>query len=193
MNWEEVIREYIKKSLSGESGHDYEHTIRVYNMCIRLAELEGADVEILKAASLLHDIARPAEATIGISHSIKGAEMAKNILKETNFPEPKIDNVCKVIKSHRFTEGIEPQEIEEMILRDADRLDALGAIGIARAFIFGGKNGRSLKESVKHFHEKLLQLKEGMYTVSAYNISVERHKFMEQFLDRLQKEIVGEA
>ena len=193
MNWEEVVKDYIKKSLSGESGHDFEHTIRVYNLCIKLAKLEGADIEVIKAASLLHDIARPLEATLGISHSIKGAEVARNILKDTDFPETKIDEVCKVIGTHRFTEGIEPQEIEEKILRDADRLDAMGAIGIARAFMFGGKNGRSLRESIKHFYDKLLTLKDKVHTVSAYNISVQRHKFMEEFLDRLQKEIVGES
>ncbi len=192
MNWEKGIRDYIKKSLSGESGHDYEHTLRVYNLCIKLAELEGADVDVLKAASLLHDIARPLEATTGVSHSIKGAEIARNILKKINFPETKIDKVCKVIRTHRFTEGIEAQEIEEKILNDADRLDALGAIGIARAFMFGGKNGRSLKETIQHFNDKLLNLKDKMYTTSAYNISFERHKFMEQFLDRLQKELMGE-
>ncbi|MGQ9720825.1 MAG: HD domain-containing protein [Candidatus Jordarchaeum sp.] len=193
MNWEKVVRNNIKKILSGESGHDYEHTLRVYDLCIKLGKLEGADVEVLKAASLLHDIARPVEESIGVSHSIKGAEIARNILKETDFPKNKIEKVCRVIRTHRFTEGIEPQETEEKIMRDADRLDALGAIGIARAFIFGGKNGRSLTESVKHFHDKLLKLKDKMYTKSTYDMAVERHKFMEQFLDRLQKEIVGEA
>nr|MDO8083070.1 HD domain-containing protein [Candidatus Freyarchaeota archaeon] len=193
MNWEEAVTNTVKKRLSGEDGHDYEHTLRVYNLCVKLAELEGADVEVLKAASLLHDIARPLEETSGVSHSVKGAEIARNILKQTDFPETKIEKVCKVIITHRFSEGGEAQEIEEKILQDSDRLDAMGAIGIARAFMFGGKNGRSLKESVEHFHDKLLRLKDEMYTTSAYNISVQRHEFMEKFLDRLKKEIEGEA
>jgi uncharacterized protein len=193
MSWEEVVMDAVKKSLSGEGGHDYEHTLRVYNLCVKLAEIEGADVEVLKAASLLHDIARPLESTTGVSHSLKGAEIARNILKQTNFPETKIERVCKVIRKHRFSEGEEAQEIEEMILQDSDRLDAMGAIGIARAFIFGGKSGRSLKESVEHFHDKLLRLRDKMHTTSAHNISVQRHKFMEKFLDRLRKEVEGEA
>ncbi|WXG40019.1 MAG: HD domain-containing protein [Candidatus Freyarchaeum deiterrae] len=193
MEWEEAVMNAVKKSLSGEGGHDYDHTLRVYNLCLKLGELEGADIEVLKAASLLHDIARPLEETSGVSHSIKGAEIAGNILKQTDFPETKIEKVCGVIRKHRFSEGVEAREIEAQILQDADRLDASGAIGIARAFMFGGGNGRSLKESVKHFHDKLLQLKDEMHTTSAYNISVQRHEFMEKFLDRLQKEIEGEA
>lgn len=192
MKWEESVWKIVKKVLSDESGHDYEHTLRVYNLAIKLAELEGADVEVIKAASLLHDIARPLEATLKVSHSVKGAEIAKKILKETEFPDIKIEKVCKVIRTHRFTEGVEPQEIEERILCDADRLDAIGAIGIARAFMFGGKNERSLEETIKHFHDKLLTLKNKMHTKGAYNMSVQRHKFMEKFLDRLQKEILGE-
>jgi uncharacterized protein len=193
MNWEKVVMDAVKKSLSGEGGHDYEHTLRVYNLCMKLAELEGADMEVIKAASLLHDIARPIESTAGVSHSIKGAEMARDILKQTDFPKEKIEKVCNVIRTHRFSEELKAQEIEEAILRDSDRLDAIGAIGIARAFMFGGENGRSLKESVKHFHDKLLRLKDEMHTKSAYSISVQRHEFMEKFLDRLQKEIEGEA
>lgn len=191
MSWEEVVMNIVKKSLSGEGGHDYEHTIRVYNLCVKLAELEGADVEILKAAALLHDVARPLESTTGFSHSVKGAEIARNILKQTDFPEIKIERVCKVIRTHRFSEKEEAQELEEKILQDSDRLDAMGAIGIARVFIFGGKNGRSLKESIEHFHDKLLQLKDKMHTLSAYNLSIQRHKFMEEFLERLKKEIEG--
>ncbi|MEM3585961.1 MAG: HD domain-containing protein [Candidatus Jordarchaeaceae archaeon] len=192
MSWEEAVMDIVKKSLSGEGGHDYEHTLRVYSLCVKLAELEGADVEILKAASLLHDIARPLEKTESISHSVIGAEIARDILKQTGFPETKIEKVCKVIRTHRFSEGEEAQEIEEKILQDSDRLDAMGAIGIARAFMFGGKNGRSLKETLEHFHYKLLRLREKMYTSSAYNISIRRHEFMEKFLERLQKEMEGE-
>lgn len=193
MKWEETVMYTVKKSLSGKGGHDYEHTLRVYNLCVKLAELEGADVEVLKAASLLHDIARPLESTGSVSHSVKGAEIARNILKQTDFPETKIEKVCKVIRKHRFSERGEAQEIEEKILQDSDRLDAMGAIGIARAFMFGGENGRSLKESIEHFHDKLLRLRDKMYTTSAHVISVQRHEFMEKFLDSLQKEIEGVA
>ncbi|MEM2958696.1 MAG: HD domain-containing protein [Candidatus Freyarchaeota archaeon] len=192
MSWEKTIMDAVKKYLRGEGGHDYEHTLRVYNLCMKLAKLEGGEVEVLKAASLLHDIARPLELTSGVSHAIKSAEIAEQILRQTDFPEIKIEKVCRIIRTHRFTEGIEARELEEKILRDADRLDAMGAIGIARAFMFGGKNGRSLEETIKHFREKLLVLKEKMYTNNAKKISIGRHEFMEQFLDRLQKEVLGE-
>jgi uncharacterized protein len=192
MSWEKKVMDNVKNYLQGEGGHDYEHTLRVYNLCMKLAKLEGGEVEVLKAASLLHDIARPLELKSGVSHAIKSAEIAEQILRQTDFPEIKIEKVCRVIRTHRFTEGIEARELEEKILRDADRLDAMGAIGIARAFMFGGKNGRSLEETIKHFHEKLLVLKEKMYTDNAKKISIERHKFMEQFLDKLQKELLGE-
>lgn len=192
MSWEKKVMDTVKNYLQGEGGHDYEHTLRVYNLCMKLAKLEGGEVEVLKAASLLHDIARPLELTLGVSHAIKSAEIAEQILRQTDFPEIKIEKVCRVIRTHRFTEGIEARELEEKILRDADRLDAMGAIGIARAFMFGGKNGRSLEETIKHFREKLLVLKEKMYTNNAKKISIERHKFMEQFLDRLKKEVLGE-
>ena len=192
MSWEKTVMDNVKNYLQGEGGHDYEHTLRVYNLCMKLAKLEGGEVDVLKAASLLHDIARPLELTAGVSHAIKSAEIAEQILRQTDFPEIKIEKVCRVIRTHRFTEGIEARELEEKILRDADRLDAMGAIGIARAFMFGGKNGRSLEETIKHFQEKLLVLKEKMYTENAKKISIERHKFMEQFLDKLQKELLGE-
>ena len=193
MEWERVVLEFVRERLSGEGGHDYEHTLRVYSLCMKLAELEGGvDIQVLKAASLLHDVARPLEHKLGVSHATKSAEIAKEILEGTDFPGGKIEKVCRVIRSHRFTEGVEPQDLEGKILQDADRLDAIGAIGIARAFMFGGKTGRSLDESVRHFHEKLLKLRDEMHTESAYRISVKRHEFMEKFLDRLEKEIRGE-
>jgi uncharacterized protein len=114
-------------------------------------------------------------------------------LKQTDFPETKIERVCRVIRTHRFSEEEEAEELEEKILQDSDRLDAMGAIGIARAFMFGGKNGRSLKESIEHFQDKLLHLRDKMHTSSAYNISIQRHEFMEKFLERLKREIEGVA
>ncbi len=217
----EKIRRIVEKELSC-SAHDMEHVMRVYKLCMRLAENEKVDLDVLKAAALLHDIARVKEdkdKTGKVDHAVLGAEMAERILKELNFPKEKIGKVKHCILAHRFRSEIKPKTKEAKILFDADKLDVLGAIGIARAFMIAGEynermyadvdieeyikenlvgakpDGR-IKDVSKHapnleFETKFKHIPKKLYTKKAKEIAKERMKFMEEFFKRLKEEIEG--
>ena len=186
------------------SHHDKYHIERVYNLALRIAQEEKADTDTIKAAVLLHDIARAMEDEGKISnHASEGAKMARKILTEVNFPKQKIPNVIHCIQTHRFRKRLTPKTLEARILQDADRLDIIGAIGIARVFTRGGwsntpihdpkikpkaqYDGKS-KTSTNHIQEKLLNIKDTINTETAKKIADERHAYVEQFLERLLKE-----
>jgi len=186
------------------SHHDRFHTERVYNLAVRIAEDENADVDVVKAAALLHDIARALEDEGKIDdHAVEGAKMAKAVLEDVNFPKERIPEVLHCIEVHRFRKSMKAGSLEAKILQDADRLDIIGAIGIARVFSRGGwvnqpihdpaippkdkYDGRSLT-SVNHIYEKILKVKATLHTKTAKEIAEERHRFVEQFLERLLNE-----
>jgi len=190
------------------SHHDKTHVQRVYNLGMRLAEEEHADVDVVKASVLLHDVARAMEDEGKIvDHAVESARMAKKILDEVGFPREKIAKVVHCIEAHRFKKGIRTLSLEAQILQDADRLDILGAIGIARVFARGGwsnmplydpevppkrkYDGKSLS-SINHVYEKILKVKDTINTERAKRIAEERHGFVVQFLDRFLKEWNGE-
>jgi len=217
------IKEIVEKELKYCSAHDIGHVIRVYNICLRLAENEHIDLEVLKAAALLHDIGGGKEMndqTGKTDHALLGAEMAIPILQEFNFPKEKIEHIKECIISHRYKTGHKPKTKEAQILFDADKLDATGAIGVARAFAWvgtnrakiykkanideyikenlteGKMNGR-IKDSTKHspqieFETKTKFLQDKLYTKKAKEICRKRTEFYKKFLDRLEKEINGE-
>ena len=198
----------ISNEYLGLSHHDRSHVERVYNLAVRIAREENADLDVVKAASLLHDVARTMEDK-GIieDHAVEGAKMACRILERVSFPESKIAAVAACIEAHRFRNGFRPKTLEAMILQDADRLDVIGAVGIARLFSRSGwentpihdpmiqpkekYDGESLT-SVNHIYEKVLKIKDTLNTDSAKKIAEERHKFVESFLNRLLKEWDGE-
>jgi uncharacterized protein len=188
--------------------HSKSHIERVYNLTMRIAKKENADLDVVKASALLHDIARAMEDEGKIEdHAAEGAKMARRILRKVNFPKEKIEKVIHCIEKHRFKKNVKAESLEAKILQDADRLDMIGAIGIARVFVRGGwqnmpiydplippkkrYNGRSLT-SVNHFYEKILKIKNTLNTDTAKEIAEERHKFVEEFLERFLKEIKGE-
>ncbi|MBE5901144.1 MAG: HD domain-containing protein [Lachnospiraceae bacterium] len=177
-------------------GHDAAHSLRVYHntMAILDAELscgaacsdgvEPCDEEVIALAALLHDVD---------DHKLFQTENNANarlFLTEQEVPAEKIELICEVINGVSFSKnrGKRPATLEGKIVQDADRLDALGAIGIARTFAYGGKHGRSLDASVEHFYEKLLLLKDEMNTDGARKMAEERHAFLEAFLDEYKKE-----
>ncbi len=186
------------------SHHDKYHTERVYNTAVQIAKREKADLDVVRAAALLHDIARALEDEGKITdHASEGAKMARKILEEVDFPKEKIPKVIHCIETHRFRKNMKAKSLEAKILQDADRLDIIGAIGIARVFTRGGwgnkpihdpkippkerYDGKSLT-SVNHIHEKILKVKDTINTDTAKGIAEERHKFTEQFLQRLLEE-----
>ena len=201
-----VFNEIKKRSAQyfKHSHHDKYHVERVYNLAIRLAQKEEADLDTVKAAALLHDIARAKEDEGTINdHAKEGAKMARKILEEVKFPKQKIANVIHCIETHRFRKGLAPKTLEAKILQDADRLDIIGAIGIARVFTRGGWSNKPIHDSsippkekydgksettVNHIYEKLLKVRNTINTKTAKRIAEKRHTYVEQFLAKLLKE-----
>lgn len=178
---------YIKTLFAGNSGgHDAAHTLRVYRLALRIADTEpGCDRQTVALAALLHDADDHK-----LFHS-ENNQNARRFLTENDIPEHQIDAICAAINSVSFSQnrGKTPATPEGRIVQDADRLDALGAVGIARTFAYGGEHGRPLEESVQHFYDKLLLLKDGMHTAEAKRIAQERHTFLADFLHRIEKEM----
>ena len=179
-------KEYIKDIFKNEStGHDKEHTMRVYRNALLIAkEYPNCDLFIVEIAALLHDVD---------DHKLfdhPNNENARAFLKEQNIKEEQIERICDVINEISFSKNKDkkPTSLEAMIVQDADRLDAIGAIGVARTFAYGGRNCRPLESSIKHFYEKLLLLKDKMNTEVGKKLAEERHQFLINFLSEYSKE-----
>ncbi len=171
---------------SNSDGHGMDHTLRVWHNAMAIAESEGnCDLQIISLAALLHDVD---------DHKLFQTENnanARSFLQKENIDPDKIETICSIINSVSFSKnrGKRPDSIEGRIVQDADRLDAIGAIGIARTFLYSGGHGRSIEDSVGHFHEKLLLLKDEMNTETARQMAVSRHAYMEGFLEELSEEM----
>lgn len=204
----EKLREKAKAYSEEGGSHEFSHTERVYNNALTISKDENADLEIVKAAALLHDVAREKEDSGKCEcHAKEGSIMAEKILEEMNFPKDKISKVAYAIKIHRHSTGITPETIEAAILQDADRLDALGAITIGRMFSTGGKIGIPLHDpkikngtvngysntTINGFNSKILKITpETFKTKKAKEIAKGRYKFVQDFLERFIKEWNGE-
>ena len=182
----DAAKEYIERLFAGNAdGHGLDHSMRVYKNAMRIAETEpAADRFIVALSALLHD------ADDYKLFQTENNANARNFLKSANVDPEITARICEVINSVSFSKnrGKKPETIEGQIVQDADRLDAIGAIGIARTFAFGGKHNRSLESSIDHFHEKLLLLKDMLNTEKAKELAENRHRFMEQFLKEWEKE-----
>jgi uncharacterized protein len=168
--------------------HGFEHTERVVALCRVLGERLSADMSVLMPAAILHDIGRGED-----GHAEKGAEKAADILKKNGASEENIERIVEAIRVHSFSGGLEAASLEAQILSDADKLDAMGAVGVYRAGQYSGEHDRSLEEYIGHFHEKLLTLKRLLYTEKAMRLAEGRHRFMESFLEEFDKELKAEA
>ena len=181
-----AAKDFIVRLFAGNAdGHGLDHSMRVYKNAMLLAETEPtADRFIVALSALLHD------ADDYKLFQTENNANARNFLKSANVDPETTDRICEVINSVSFSKnrGKKPETIEGQIVQDADRLDAIGAIGIARTFAFGGKHNRSLESSIDHFHEKLLLLKDMLNTEKAKELAENRHRFMEQFLKEWEKE-----
>jgi uncharacterized protein len=185
----EIIRCHAKEILANAGSHGMDHTDRVTRMCRMIGKSEHADMEILIPAALLHDIARPLEKKNGLPHETEGARMAEEFLLKTGYHRELIPAITAAIRSHRFSSGEIPETREAQILSDADKLDAMGAVGIARTFMRAAEYGGEIDDAVSHFHDKLLKLKDGMYTQTGQRIATERHAILVSFLKNLHDEI----
>src|SRR5215469_5009514 len=190
--------------------HDFQHILRVYRNAEMISKKEqGVDLDIVLAAALSHDLVVCPKGSIKAKHSAdESADIAKKILSEHNYySSEKIEKIACAIRTHSYSKSLIPSTLEGKILQDADRLDALGAIGIARTFSVGGSENRSLYNSkdpfcesdrelddtrwtLDHIKKKLLILKKSMHTKTAREIAEQRTDFIELFLNQLRSEIL---
>jgi uncharacterized protein len=194
----EEARQYYTDS---DAAHDFDHVLRVLALAERIGQAEGARMEIVQAATLLHDVARAEEERTGACHARVGAERARQIL--ASHPADEVEAVAQAIASHRFRDEIVPQTLEAKVLYDADKLDAIGAIGVARAYALAGRRGQRLwaetpTESqstdytpIHEFTFKLSRLKDALFTATALQIAEERHRYLVEFFARLEEEVHG--
>lgn len=185
------IEAFVQERLEMQEtpGHDWHHICRVREMAGLLAQQEGADILVVELAALLHDIA---DHKFHGGDYEKGALLAEEVLKTLGADESMTEHVCRIVSGTSFSKGIIPDSIEGKCVQDADRLDALGAVGIARCFIYAGQKGHPMQDgpesAIQHFHDKLLLLKEGMHTRMGRKIANQRHRLVEQFLKEFEKE-----
>ena len=183
----EKAKEYARSLLANNyGGHDYNHTLRVYNNAVAIAKKEqGADLLIVSIAALLHDVDDYK------LFNTENYQNARTFLESNDVPKEQIHKIIEAVDSVSFSKNKDrrPSTLEGMIVQDADRLDAIGAIGIARTFAFGGEHSRPMEATVKHFDEKLFLLKDLMNTETARSIAKDRHEFMENFIKELNQEI----
>ena len=172
--------EYARQIFAGDgSGHDFDHTLRVYHMAVRIAKEEGADIQMVALAALLHDVDDHKLSPETCEHK----DRAVAFLREQGVDEQKIHSIVEIISEISFSAGNgRPSTLEGMCVQDADRLDAIGAIGIGRAFAFGGSRGRRMHDpegvdktaTVEHFYDKLFKLKDLMTTATGQTLARQR-------------------
>jgi len=174
---DERIDEFVRSVLltSEKGAHSYDHTRRVFSLAMSIGSEAGANLRVLGAAALLHDIGRPREALTGESHSVSSGEMSRPILREVGYTEDEVELVVQAIGTHRFSEGLTPTSIEGEVLSDADKLDAMGAIGVFRAIAQASMTGVGIDGFLSHADEKLLKLRKLMYTKQAKTLAEKRH------------------
>ncbi len=167
-------------------GHDANHSMRVYKTAMHIADsYPDCNKKIVSLSALLHD---------ADDHKLfktTNNENARCFLQSQKIDTAEIEQICSIINQVSFSKnrGKSPESIEGKIVQDADRLDAIGAVGIARTFAFGGKNGRSLEESLQHFYDKLLLLKDEMNTEEAGKIAAVRHAYLKGFIEEFRAEV----
>ena len=208
----ENTQKFVKKRLENtESGHDWFHIERVYKNALLIAKEETCNTEVVQLAALLHDIA---DSKFHYGDETIGPKVAREFLTKENIAEEIISHVVAIIenipfKGGNFEQNFHSKELE--IVQDADRLDAIGAIGIARTFNYGGFKNRDIYDpqilpnlsmskeeyknstapTINHFYEKLLLLKDKMNTETGKKIAQKRHDFMESYLEQFYNELKG--
>jgi uncharacterized protein len=210
INVEQIMRT-VQLLLHNQSpAHDFQHILRVYKNAEMISKKEeSVDLDVVLAAALLHDlVVYPKGSSKTINSADESAEIAKKILLEhKNYPREKIEKVADIIRMHSYSKKLSPRTLEGKILQDADRLDAIGAIGIARTFSVGGsenrsiynltdpfcESGRQLEDTqwtLDHIKKKLMVLENSMHTKTAKKIAEERTEFMKLFVNQLRDEIL---
>jgi len=200
------IKNEVKLIMDNDSAHDFEHVLRVYKNAEKICEKEKADKKLILSAVLLHDIVSyPKSDKRSKLSSIQSAKKSEQILKKYDLSKGEITIISDAIRDHSFSQNKTPRTLEGKILQDADRLDALGAIGIARVFATGGSLKRPFYNNVDpfckirtpddktwtldHFFQKLLKLESLMNTKSGEVEAKKRTKVLQEFLNQLKQEV----
>lgn len=180
---------YVEKLFRQDAGgHDTGHTMRVYRNALLIAEKEqGCDPLIVALAALLHD------ADDHKLFSTQNNANARAFLDQNQVPRETADRICEAINSVSFSQNRARSALtpEGRIVQDADRLDAMGAVGIARTFAYGGEHGRPMQESIQHFYDKLLRLRDLMNTETGKQLAEKRHALLVEFLEAYREETSG--
>jgi len=208
----ETTRKFVSQVLENEpSTHDMSHIERVERTCIRIHEKEGGDLQVIRLAALLHDVGIVREHEEGGNHAEYSAEIAQEFLAENGAEAELIDHVTSCILTHRFSRGMRAETIEACILQDADRIDALGAVGIFRSLVSMGAL-RALKQTIgtvketsmnaytedpfdgfyDYMERKPFKIPERLNTQTAKDIAEQRLTIMRKYLDELKEETSGE-
>ena len=210
----EISENYIKDNFIKEStGHDWWHIKRVHDLAIKINETEHQNEFVIKMIALLHDVFDEKFSKGNVVENL--IELMKKLNIYNEIDKDDLENILNSINNLGYKGGFNTVEISEegKIVQDADRIDSIGAIGIARCFAFGGKKGNTIhnpdmgiveihnyeeyrnkeRHSINHFYEKLLKIKDTINTETAKEIAIERTKYMENFLDEFYKEWEGQA
>lgn len=194
---------------NSDGSHDLSHIHRVWKNVCRIQAVDGGDLKVLLAATILHDcVVVEKDSPLRSQASTISSQKAASILESMAWPTSEIELVAGAIKAHSFSAGIEPETLEAKILQDADRLDAIGMVGVARCFYVSGRLGRTLYDfenptaagrefddktfAIEHFHTKLLKLNSGFRTGEGSRLAQQRHARLESFLTEFMDEINGQ-
>jgi uncharacterized protein len=206
----DTVKEMAHKHFQGaRDSHNWDHTLRVCRLCEHLGSAEGVDMDVLLVAAYLHDIGRGSQddSNGAVCHAGALFSMAEAIVAKLALSKDQKENILHCIRSHRFRGDRQPQTPEARVLFDADKLDAIGAVGVARAFLFAGEVGARLHNTrtriedtrpysiddtgYREFKLKLCKIKDRMQTKEGLKLADERHAFMEEFFKRFIEENEG--
>ena len=205
--WQPQIERFLSQRMpEGDPAHDLEHVRRVAGTATRLAGVEEADLEVVLPSAWLHDcVVMPKDSPMRSKASTIAAQVATDFLRTVSYPEQYLQDIHHAISAHSFSSGIGPRTLEAMVVRDADFLDALGAIGIARCLMLGTSMGQRLYDpaepvplhrqpddrryTIDHFYTKLLRLGDMMHTAAGRAEAGARTAFIRSFLDQLSSEL----
>jgi uncharacterized protein len=204
------VRDAARALFKGAAGsHDWEHTLRVHRLCRHIGPKEGTDMVVLECAAYLHDIGRAAQDKSNghICHAVKGARMAEEIIANLPLDDEQKRNIVHCVRAHRFRGEAAPATTEARVLFDADKLDAIGAVGVARAYLFAGELGARLhnpdlppeqarpysRDDTGHreFVVKLSRIEARILTAEGKRLAAGRHAFMTRFFEQFLKEYEG--
>ncbi|MFZ1985529.1 MAG: HD domain-containing protein [Desulfatitalea sp.] len=209
--WLDDVRRIAQGFFENARGsHDWEHTLRVHALCRNIGPKEGADMHVLEAAAYLHDIGRADQDAVNgsLCHAAQGAAKARAIVEALPIAAAAKENIVHCVRAHRFRDDYAPVTVEARVLFDADKLDAIGAVGVARAYLFAGELGACLHNpnlppelarsysrddtGYREFVVKLSKIKDRILTGEGRRLAEERHRFMTSFFERFLEEYAGQ-